>query len=270
MKLSPVIIFLILLFNVLSPNQSQAAQTVTFSHPSGFYGSNFTLKLNTPKPNTKFRYTIDGSEPAQSATAQWASDSVSIAINPDEVTLRGKTPGFVVRAAIQNADGKFETSTTRTYIFQYKIKDQQMPGSPWPGAFVNQQVLDYAMAADVANKAPYSFQLIDALKQIPTISIVADLDNLFNRKTGIYVNAEQKGREWERPCSVELIDPNGESGFQINAGIRIRGGNSAKNKENPKHAFRLFFRDEYGASKLEYPLFGDQGAQKFYCIYLRC
>lgn len=270
MKLSLSILFLFLLLSFLYPKQLQAAQQVTFSHPSGFYGANFTLKLTSPSPNTKFKYTIDGSEPAQSSTAQGATDSVSIAINPDDTTLRGKTPGFVVRAAIQNADGKFEPSTTRTYIFQYKIKEQQMPGSPWPGALVNQQVLDYAMAADVANKAPYSFQLIDALKQIPSISIVTDLGNLFNRTTGIYVNAEQKGRGWERPCSVELIDPNGETGFQINAGIRVRGGNSAKNKNNPKHAFRLFFRGEYGATKLEFPLFDDQGAQEFDCIDLRC
>ena len=249
---------------------AQTVQIVSFSHPSGFYGSNFTLKIKAQRLNTKFKYTIDGSEPALSATAQWATDSALIAIDPDAVAGRGKTPGFVVRAALQNSDGKFEASTTRTYIFHYKIKDQQMPGAPWPGSKVNQQVLDYAMAADVAKKAPYSFQLVDALMQIPSISIVTDLDHLFNFQTGIYVNAEQKGREWERPCSVELIDNKGNKGFQINAGIRIRGGNSAKNKNNPKHAFRLFFRGEYGSTKLEYPLFGDQGAQEFDCIDLRC
>jgi hypothetical protein len=266
-------LFLLVLFIFYSKiglTQNDAVQLVQFSHSSGFYGSNFTLKLTTPSPNTRFKYTIDGSEPAQSGTAQWATDSVSIAINPDAVAGRGKTPGFVVRAALQRADGKFETSITRTFIFHYKIKDQQMPGSPWPGTFVNHQLLDYAMAADIANKAPDSFQLIDALKQIPSISIVTDLSNLFNTQTGIYVNAEKKGREWERPCSVELIEPNGETGFQINAGIRVRGGNSAKNKNNPKHAFRLFFRGEYGATKLNFPLFGDQGAQEFDCIDLRC
>jgi hypothetical protein len=44
----------------------------------------------TAYPN--FVYTIDGSEPAQSGTAQWATDSVSIAINPDAVAGHGREP----------------------------------------------------------------------------------------------------------------------------------------------------------------------------------
>jgi hypothetical protein len=79
-----------------------------------------------------------------------------------------------VCAALQKNASEFEASTTRTDLFQNKIKDQQMSGTSWSGALVNQQVLDYAMAADVASKSPYSFQLIDALKQIPSISIVTD------------------------------------------------------------------------------------------------
>ena len=45
-------------------------------------------------------------------------------------------------------------------------------------------------------------------------------------------------------------------------GLRIRGGYSRSNG-NPKHAFRLFFRNEYGAGKLEFPLFGDEGVDTF-------
>ncbi|MEI6877272.1 MAG: response regulator, partial [Spirochaetota bacterium] len=60
-----------------------------------------------------------------------------------------------------------------------------------------------------------------------------------------YANAGQDGAAWERPCSAELINPDGTAGFQINAGIRIRGGYS-RSPSNPKHAFRLFFRAAYG------------------------
>ncbi len=34
------------------------------------------------------------------------------------------------------------------------------------------------------------------------------------------------GQTWERPVSVELIHPDGTDGFQIDAGLRIRGGYS--------------------------------------------
>ena len=57
------------------------------------------------------------------------------------------------------------------------------------------------------------------------------------------------GFNWERPGSIELIYPDGTKGFQVNAGIRIRGGYS-RSTGNPKHAFRFFFREEYGDAKL--------------------
>ena len=69
--------------------------------------------------------------------------------------------------------------------------------------------------------------------------------------------------------SVELINPDGSDGFQIDAGLRIRGGYS-RTGNNPKHAFRLFFRPDYGASKLRFALFGDEGVDEFECIDLRC
>ncbi|KAB2837936.1 MAG: hypothetical protein F9K45_12000, partial [Melioribacteraceae bacterium] len=82
------------------------------------------------------------------------------------------------------------------------------------------------------------------------------------------MNALNSGSDWERPTSVELINPDGSTGFQANAGIRIRGGWSSHG-DNPKHAFRLFFRSEYGDSKLRYPLFGDEGTDEFDKIDLR-
>ncbi len=39
--------------------------------------------------------------------------------------------------------------------------------------------------------------------------------------------------------------------------------------DNPKHSFRFFFRDLYGPPKLNYPLFGKNGAKKFDHIDLR-
>src|SRR5690606_10976599 len=85
---------------------------------------------------------------------------------------------------------------------------------------------------------------------------------------GIYVNAYMHGEEWERQCSLELIDTDNTVEFSVNAGVRIRGGASRK-PSNPKHAFRLFFRKEYGPGKLQYPLFGDEGASEFDKVDLR-
>jgi hypothetical protein len=88
--------------------------------------------------------------------------------------------------------------------------------------------------------------------------------NLFDPVTGIYANASGHGEEWERPMSLELLDPtNAVPGrFQENGGLRIRGGFS-RNPQFFKHSFRIFFNRGYGAGSLKYPLFEDEGAQEF-------
>ncbi len=105
---------------------------------------------------------------------------------------------------------------------------------------------------------------------IATISLVTDLDNLLSPQTGIYVNPGNDGIGWERPVSMEIIDPRRgpNKEVQIDAGLRIRGAYS-RTKDNPKHSFRLFFRSVYGASKLNFPLFDEEGASVFDKVDLR-
>ena len=45
--------------------------------------------------------------------------------------------------------------------------------------------------------------------------------------------------------------------------------NSQRSTSNPKHAFRLFFRSEYGDGKLNYPMFGAEGVDRFDKLDLR-
>ncbi|MHC4560287.1 MAG: lamin tail domain-containing protein, partial [Planctomycetota bacterium] len=144
-----------------------------------------------------------------------------------------------------------------------------VPGPGWPAdRAVNGQYMNYGMDPDVVNDSRYRYLMKDTLLAIPSISLVTELKNLFNASTGIYVNAQRLGRGWERPVSVELLNPDGSEGFHINAGFRIRGGYS-RNDRNPKHAFRLFFRAEYGQPKLRFPLFGDEGVNEFDNVDLR-
>jgi hypothetical protein len=245
------------------------SSNVVFSHQGGFYNDPFSLTLTSPLPDCNILYTYDGSDPLTSKTSILAGSTVSFTVDPGQPIGRGTTPGYVVRASLVKTGFAPSRSVTNSYIFLNKVKTQSYPGGKWPSAAINGQVLDYAMASDVVTNALYSPYLETALKQIPTISIVTDMDNLFNTSTGIYVNAAQSGTAWERPCSVELIDTNSVQKFQINAGLRIRGA-ASKGGDNPKHAFRFYFKDEYGPKKLYYPLFEEEGADEFDCIDLRC
>ena len=93
------------------------------------------------------------------------------------------------------------------------------------------------------------------------------MDDLFDEESGIFANAKNDGREWERSCSLEMISPDGESGFQENCGVRIRGI-PAGCPPMPSMHF-VSFRSEYGPAKLKYPVFGKDAAQEFDNIDLR-
>ncbi|MHC4432302.1 MAG: lamin tail domain-containing protein, partial [Planctomycetota bacterium] len=162
--------------------------------------------------------------------------------------------------------------TTHTYIFLSDVKRQSpsgsSPGAGWPTGSAGAQVMDYGMDPDVVNDSRYISLIEPALRAVPSISLVTKLSNLFGASDGIYSHPSSEGRAWERPASVELLNPDGSDGFQIDAGIRIRGGFS-RSTNNPKHAFRLFFRAEYGESRLRFPLFEDEGVDEFENVDLR-
>jgi hypothetical protein len=159
---------------------------------------------------------------------------------------------------------------TQTYIFPVQVLGQTSNDAiikGWPSGPVNGQLFNYGMDPNVVNSFTQA-QMVDSLQSIPTLSIVTPIGNLVNATTGIYVNADQHGPAWERPISLEMIfppgyvDPDGNAtGFQIAAGLRIRGGFS-RNDQFLKHGFRLFFSDKYDG-KLTYQIFGTEGTNEF-------
>ena len=98
------------------------------------------------------------------------------------------------------------------------------------------------------------------------LSLVTAPAHLWDEETGIHVNAERRGRAWERPATVEWLSLEGEVGFSVVAGLRIHGGWS---RRLPKKSFRLYFRGEYGPRALAYPLFGPEVGQTYDRLVLR-
>ncbi len=95
---------------------------------------------------------------------------------------------------------------------------------------------------------------------LPVLSLVTDPAHLWDAASGIYINAQKRGRSWERPVTVEWLSPEGEPAFNMAAGLRLHGGGSRRHAE-AKQSFRLYFRGEYGPRELAYPLFGPQPGQ---------
>ncbi|MCI0745816.1 MAG: lamin tail domain-containing protein [Verrucomicrobia subdivision 3 bacterium] len=226
-----------------------------FNHDRGFYETNFSLVITTATAGASIRYTTNGSTPSATSGLPYTGP---IFINGTRM----------IRAVAYKTGLLSSDVDTHTYIFLNDVILQsptgQRPTPEWPnaGRIGANQIIDYGMDPDIVNNAVWGPQLKDALKSIPTFSVVTDLRHLFDPATGIYANPSGDEITWERPTSLELIYPDGREGFQINAGIRIRGGFS-RSGDNPKHAFRFFFRREYGEPKLHFPVFGPEGAEEF-------
>ncbi|MGZ8900282.1 MAG: lamin tail domain-containing protein, partial [Limisphaerales bacterium] len=228
-----------------------------FSHNRGFYDAAFDLSIITATPGVTIRYTTNGVPPTATTGLVYTTP----------IRIAGTT---TIRAAAYRNGYLPSNVDTQTYIFLDDVIRQSPTGTPppgWPSSW-GANTVDYGMDPDVVNNPLYSGTIKNDLKTLPSFSVVMNLNDLFNSATGIYANPGQDGAAWERACSLELIHPDGTEGFQVNAGIRIRGGFS-RSTSNPKHAFRFFFRSEYGDSKLNYPLLGDNGTAEFDKIDLR-
>jgi len=86
---------------------------------------------------------------------------------------------------------------------------------------------------------------------LPILSIVADPADLWDPAAGILANPGQRGAEWERPVHLNLFTGAPEPAFGIPAGLRVH--HVGHNPET-KPSFRLYFRQEYGPSRLEFPV----------------
>lgn len=235
------------------------ANDVQISKKHGFFSEPFQLELTTDNHRETIRYTTDGSEPTETTGVVYTQP----------LLIESTT---VVRAAAFRANFVHSNTATQTYLFLDDVLTQSVNGKGppgWPQSSVSGQRLNYGMDPEIVDSATWGPQLKEAFTAVPTMSIVIDLDHLFHQTSGIYVHAGSHGKSWERPTSIELIDPNDNHlGFQANAGLRIRGGFS-RSGDNPKHAFRVFFRSEYGQAALEYPLFESEGADRFKGFDLR-
>ena len=108
-----------------------------------------------------------------------------------------------------------------------------------------------------------SYFVINYHQSIPIISLVTD----WGTWEDLHAHANHRGREWERPITIEYFAPGGRLQFSVPAGIRIHGGRSRLH--SAKKSFRIYFRKDYGVGKLNYPLFEDTQVTKFDKLVLR-
>jgi len=102
--------------------------------------------------------------------------------------------------------------------------------------------------------------LIHENAYLPVLSLIMAPADLWDETTGIYANPYNHGIDWERPVSITLFTKENGVEFSSNAGIRIHGESS---RASEKKSFRIYFRSEYGRSKLNYRLFETRAADEY-------
>ncbi|QDU88931.1 CotH protein [Pirellulimonas nuda] len=239
-----------------------------FSVDRGFFDAPFVVEITTQTQGATIVYTTDGSAPAVDSNLNVVN---GVLYNPaSPVTITGTTN---LRAAAFKLGHAPTNVDTQTYLFTSDIIGQTYQSAIDAGlpASWGSRSADYGLDPDVIGPGDlfggvYASQIEDSLKAIPTISLTLDDADFFG-PNGIYANVGGRGVDWERATSAELIFSDGSEGFQIDAGLRIHG--AASRNLSKKNALRLLFKSEYGDTKLNFPLFGETGVDKFDTIVLR-
>jgi hypothetical protein len=225
-----------------------------FSIDRGFYDAPFDVAITTATPGATIRYTLDGSAPTATTGAVYTA--------PIHITTTAtlRAAAFLTGFQPANVD-------TQTYIFVNDVVNQPANPAGFPTTW-GPVTADYAMDQTVVTSPLYSKEIRNDLKVIPSLSIVMNTNQLFG-SGGIYSNTQQQGEAWERAASIELINPDGTPGFQVDGGLRIYGGVN-RDPTVKKHTFRFFFNDnQFGPGDLKYQLFPDTPVDSFDSVILK-
>ena len=234
----------------ITPTPTPEGNYVGFSLESGFYDKDQEVTLYCNAADAKIYYTLDGSTPTRQST-----------LYEGPVTIKNRTSEpNVLSAQTGIAPGN-------NFVPNFKVDK---------GTVIRAiAVLPDGTETSVFH-ATY-FVGIDRAKylDVPVVSLITDFDNLFDYETGIYTlgktyddfvsdpvnaaleswqmqgNYTNRGREWERPVSVELITANETPGFKQNMGMRIMG---ASTRNQAQKSLRIYAREDYGKKNLKYEL----------------
>ena len=219
------LLIVLLALCVLLPAGALAQEGLWFNLESGFYDDEIEVEILCDDPMADIYYTMDGTVPSEESESSFyydgampledrtaedndlsANDSVA---RPAYVPTHNVTKGHVIRAIAIYPDGR------------------------------QSEVLNGTFFVGVDRESHYG----DA----PIISLMMDQYDLFDFDTGIYAlgkhfvewdsqqtgsyenwqvkgNFSQKGREWERPVTVQYLPADGSEGFCQDMGVRIKGG----------------------------------------------
>jgi len=223
-------------------------EPLQFSHERGFYNSSFDLTISTPTEGAQIVYTLNGGVPDDSGPRFPTGQTYTGPIPIDRTTC--------VRAMAIKPGYKPTKLHTHTYVLNASAEARSLP------------VISLVGSEGETFYEPFGVMAIVGGTYSGGVWKATGADS--------YNNILERGLE--RSVSAEWINPDSRDGFQIDCGLRVHGSNYMRPRYvrqngywsgNGKVSFRLYFRGQYGASRLEYPLFPESDVERFASIVLR-
>jgi len=244
---------------------SPLTDVISFSAEQGLYESAFELFLDNINPDADIYYTLNGSDP--NPTSLQYTDAIGITDNTD----------------LPNSISMIPTNVQGTYG---DAGWQPPVGNVYKGTVLKVQSFENGQPTSPVYTKSYfvHHDIYTRYNNLPIISIVTDSLNLFDYEKGIYVpgitfdenpdlpaywgfgNFNMRGKEWERPAHVALFENDGSLGFSQGIGLRIHGGGT---RQLPLKSLRLYARNQYGKSTIDYPVFPWKNHQEYKRLILR-
>lgn len=236
------------------PTPTPEGTYVGFSLDSGFYDDPQEVALTCNADGAVIYYTLDGSTPDKTST---------LYKNPITVTRKLYSKNVL--------SAQKDISASNFYLPDFSVDK---------GTVIRAVAyLPDGSATPLAHASYFIGLDQEKYGDVPVVSLITDFENLYDYETGIYVlgktyddwiaqdpsreylegwqkqgNYSNRGSEWERPVSVELITADGSAGFKQNMGVRIMGGAS---RNQAQKSLKLIAREEYGKKNLKYELIPD-------------
>jgi hypothetical protein len=266
-----------------------------FSHSGGFYGDPFALSLSSTQPGVSIVYTLDGSEPdINNLTGITYPYLNKYRQNPNT----GAGP-VLYRSYRSNLYKSPVSVTNRTPdANQVSQISTTYDANPWyfPSVSIDKAVVikartvkDGALSSEVVTNSYFVRTQGNNPYHLPVISFSTREDGLFDFYKGLYVagidfenwrssnpsatanggtaaNYHREGDEWEYPAYFELFDNLGNCVLRQNIGFRMHGNWS---NSSPFKSLRIYARNEYGNSTLNYPFFKTRNDSAYKRIILR-
>lgn len=260
---------------------------ISLSKAGGVYEEEFTLTVSFDKGYEVY-YTTDGSDPDTSETAIKYEKGIKIKERVGDANVVSAVDTSLISTNFCRKNGKdivcyieapSNEAVDKCTALRFVAKDSA-------GRVVESTGATYFIGTAKEHIEGITKSCQASQSTLAVISITMEYDDLFDSKTGIYVrgdvfeeayqqfmaadekysaddtrkvaaNYSMRGREWEREVHIDFFEMDSEGGKTVlsqDCGIRIQGNYS---RSDLQKGLRLYARSDYGESKFNYAIFGD-------------